>query len=251
MEYQSQNRERERERSLHFLLRLDLGKPILIILSGLHLDHMLQRIGPRINGPGQTPMHAIIIQSHILSGPMPVSTRVPIGSEQHHLGRIQHPPFLLLPLSLRNPKFLQLRHVEIQIHSFQNRLVAPERPPPHAVAALIPQPTLEVRRRERAEERHAAVVPPPVHGSERRPEGAAVAVGHGEAGDVGELAVVAAGDAAVLVVDGGAGEPVAGVDDDVVELVDVTRPRLVRLVQVEVEEAGAGRAFGASLFGSY
>lgn len=108
-----------------------------------------------------------------------------------------------------------------------------------------------MRRRERAEERHAAVVPQPVDGSERRAEGAAVPVGHGEAGDVGELAVVAADDATALVVDGGAGEPVAGVDDDVVELVDVTRPRLVRLVQVEVEEPGAGRTFGISLFGSY
>lgn len=92
-----------------------------------------------------------------------------------------------------------------------------------------------MRWREGAEERHAAVVLPAIYGSERRPEGAAIGIGYGEVGDVGELAEAAADGATVLMVDGGAGEPVAGVDDEKIELVDVTRPRLVELVEVEVE----------------
>lgn len=43
-------------------------------------------------------------------------------------------------------------------------------------------------------------------------------------GDVGELAEAAADDLTVLIVYGDAGEPVAGVDDDVIELVDLSCP---------------------------
>ena len=195
-------------------------------------------------------MHAVIIQSHILIGPMPILTRVPIRPHHHRLRRIhQSPP--LLPQFLHTSKFLQFNHVQIQIQPLQNRLIPPERPPPHAVAALVPQPALEVRRRERAEDRRAAEAAAPAHGSDRRPDGAAVGVGYGEIGGVGDLAEVAAGDAAVLVVDGGAGEPVVGAEDEVVDRVDVTRPRLVELVQVEVEETRVGRAVRVALFGSY
>ena len=46
---------------------------------------------------------------------------------------------------------------------------------------------------------------------------------------------------AIFVVDSVAVEPVAGVDDEVVEAVDLIGPRLVQLVEVEVEEAYVGR----------
>ncbi|EYU44287.1 hypothetical protein ABFS82_08G039200 [Erythranthe guttata] len=104
--------------------------------------------------------------------------------------RIQQPQFLL-PLSLRSPKFLQLNHVKIQFQNLQNRLVAPVRPPPQAVPSLVPHPVLEVRQRECPEEYHAVEVFPAVYGPQRRPEDAAVAVGHGEVGGVGDLAEAA------------------------------------------------------------
>lgn len=181
---------------------------------------MLQNVSPRINRAGQAPMHAVMIQHHLLIGPMPVPTRVPIGPLQHHLRRIQQSQSLLPPL-LRGPKLLQLDHIHIQIQPVKHRLIASERSPPHAVPARVPRPSFEMRRRERPHERHAVET---LEGPQRRAEGAAVTVGVGEVGDVGELAVAAANDAAVLVVDGGAGEPVAGVDDQVIELVDLSRP---------------------------
>lgn len=181
---------------------------------------MLQHVGPRINRAGQAPMHAVIIQHHFLIGPMPVPTRVPVGPQQHHLRRIQQSQSLLPP-SLRGPKLLQLGHIHVQIQPVKHRLIAPERPPPHAVPARVPRPSFEMRRRERPHERHAVET---LEGPQRRAEGAPVAIAVGEVGDVGELAVAAADDTAVLVVDGGAGEPVAGVNDHVVELVDLSRP---------------------------
>lgn len=99
-----------------------------------------------------------------------------------------------------------------------------------------------MRRRERPQVSHASELPPSVDRSERRPEGAAVAVGHGEVGDVWDLTVSAANEAAPLVVHGGAREPVAGVEDDVIVAVDLRRPQLVGLVEVEIEQAGVGRA---------
>lgn len=128
----------------------------------------------------------------------------------------------------------------------QLRLVAPERLGSQAVPALVPEPVLEMRRREGPENGGSFEILAAVDGLEGGPEGVAVAVVHSEVGDVGEEAVVAADDAAVAVEDHGAEEPVAAGEDDVVEVVDLSGPFLVVLVQVEVEEAGLSGAVGVS-----
>lgn len=78
-------------------------------------------------------------------------------------------------------------------------------------------------------------------GSEGGSECVSVAVVHTEVGDVGEEAVVAANEAAALVEDGGAVEPVAGGEEDIVEVLDLGAPVVVELVEVEAEEAGVCR----------
>ncbi|GER47420.1 DNA mismatch repair protein MutL [Striga asiatica] len=225
--YQRQNKQKlKKEKKETFLLHFlpTLQEPLLVSPPCLHLHHMGQKIGPRINGPRKAPMNAVIIQSHILIGPVPVPARMPIGPQQHGLRGV-HQPQLLPPYPHRRPKLLQLDHVKFQIRPFQNRFLSPKRPPPHAVAALVPQPVLEVRRSERPEDRDAVEALPPV-------------------GEVGDLTVAAADGAAALVVDGGAGEPVTGAEDEVVEAVDLGGPRLVWFV-----EAGVGRAVRVALPG--
>ena len=96
-------------------------------------------------------------------------------------------------------------------------------------------------RGECAQKGGALVALEAVDGPEGGPEGSSEAVEHAKVGDVREDALVAAADPALLVEDGGAEEPMACGEDEVVELVDLGRPVLVELVEVEAEEARVGR----------
>lgn len=193
-------------------------------------------------------MHTIIIQCHILSRQMAIPAGMPVRPQEHSLRRIKNPKFepSFSPFPFGDPEFLHLDHVELQVMAVQLRLVASEGLRPEAISALIPQPVLEMRGREGPQNGGSFEILEAVDGLEGRPEGLSVAVVHSEIGDVLEEAVMAADDAAVLVEDHGAEEPVAAGDDDVVEFVDLSGPFLVVLVQVEVEEAGFGGAVGVS-----
>lgn len=107
-----------------------------------------------------------------------------------------------------------------------------------------------MRRRVGSENRDPGEILPIVDGFQRRPEGATVAVGVGEIGDVGGFALPTADDAAILVVNVDARKPVAGVDDDVIEIIDLSRPRMVVLVEVDFEKIGSICGFEFSLIGS-
>ena len=85
-------------------------------------------------------------------------------------------------------------------------------------------------RRKCPENRHALEFSVPVDGLEDRSESLPVTVVDGQVGDVFFMAVVAAGEAAVLIEHGRTVEPLAGGDDKVVEFVHLVRPCLVQLI---------------------
>lgn len=60
---------------------------------------------------------------------------------------------------------------------------------------------------------------------------------------------MAADEAAAFEEDGGAREPVAGGEDDVIEMADLGGPSVVEFVEVEVPQAGVSGAIRVGLFG--
>lgn len=92
-----------------------------------------------------------------------------------------------------------------------------------------------MRGRERSHKRHAVESRDAVDGSKRRPESPAAAERWKEVGDVRFRAVDATDEAVVEVEIGGAGEPMASGDDDVIERRDLSGPVWVEPVEVHGE----------------
>lgn len=86
-----------------------------------------------------------------------------------------------------------------------------------------------------------------VQGPQRRPKAEAVGVCLREEEHVREATVTAPDNRGVLMVNGDAAEPVAGIEDDIVEFADIGCPFVVELVEVEVENAGVTRPIRVAL----
>ncbi|KAB8102076.1 hypothetical protein EE612_033296, partial [Oryza sativa] len=191
------------------------------------------------------PVHAVVVQRHLLVRPVPVPARVPVRPRHHRRRRVhqQHPHRAPARRRrrLRPPELLHLRRVEVHVQPGHPRLARRGRPRAPAVAALVPLAALEVRRRRQRAHDHRAVEH--ACGGERAQRGAerqGQGVAEGEVGDAREAAAVAADEAAALVEHGRAVEPDPRGDDDVVEARHGGRPGGVRLVEVEVPHPAGG-----------
>jgi hypothetical protein len=200
--------------------------------GSIRQQHLEEHLVPDVDGAGQAPVHAVVVQRHVLVRPVAVPARVPVRPEQHRRHGVHEqqprPRARGFRLRLRPGVLLHLRRVEVEVQPRHARLVGRVRPRPPAVAALVPLPALEVRRRrQRPHDRRPAE--PRDERAERRAER--------EVRHPGDEAVVAADDAAAGVVEHGApGEPVRRREDDVVGARDPGQPGVVRLVEVEVPQ---------------
>jgi hypothetical protein len=195
-------------------------------------EEVKQQLAPGVHGPGQAPVHAVDGEADLLVRPMPVLPRVAVAPHLHHLADVhQHEP----PAGLRGgAELLDLRGVERGLRLGQAGLVAPHGPRPEAVPAVVPLAVLVVRRRDGPH--HDPAAEPRVVGqrAERGPECRAHGVMRWHVRGVGRAAVAAAEEGAAVVEEDGAGEPLGGVEDDVVVPGDGGNPLRVGPVQEHV-----------------
>ncbi|THU71861.1 hypothetical protein C4D60_Mb04t05980 [Musa balbisiana] len=243
---------KEKKASTHLLDGGLAGVPRTLSPT-LVLQHVEQEVVPRVDGPRQAPVHAVVVHRHVLVRQVAVPAGVPVRPQQHRIRGVQQPepdaPLPPFPLCL--PELLHLRHVHLEVDAVQSRLVAAERLLPHAVPPLVPLAVLEVRRRVRPQEHRPPESFEAVENPERRPEHPPVAVVHGQVGDVRGQAVVATDELAALVEHGRPEKPVPGRHDHVVELRHLGGPVGVGLVQVQVEQASVRGTIGVGFVGPY